>query len=259
MNRFVNVPARTPNIYQTINAIRSLLALYELNNSREHLELVWQGCHFILKDLGIFEWKKSQWFRYWPGLNAPIINVQASVAGVFSHIGALTGKQDYIELSDLAMVTVLNCQNDNGSWNYSADGKASFVDGFHTGFILQGLAEYAIHCSDGNHSKVKRAIHKGFEFFKQHLVSASGEPLGFADGRPSQDGQNFAQCVQTFAMCGQSSADLQSGWLAWRKMIKIPSLTRSKYPELRWTYGPAVLATAFLFDASAKKLKEDEN
>ncbi len=257
--RFVNVPARTPNIYQTINAIKALSALPNVNVSQEFLEFALQGCRFIIEDLGIFERGKSKWFRYWPGLDAPIINIQASIAGVFSYIGALTGQQNYLELSNYAMQTVVNSQNENGSWYYSVDGKANFIDGFHTGFVLQGLTEYAINCSKTNVSRVNNAIQKGFEFFKCHLINESGIPLGLADGRVSLDGQNFAQCVQTFAICSQSSADLKAGLLSWQKMIEIPSLKEINYPKLRWTYGPAVLATAHLFNAISRNSMEVKN
>jgi hypothetical protein len=258
-SRFVNVAACTPNLYQSINAIQALLALYKLNHSSKCLDFALQGSHFIMDDLGVFEWRNFKWFRYWPGLDAPIVNIQASLAGVFSNLGILTGKPVYTELSDLAMQTVVNFQNDDGSWYYSVDGKANFVDGFHTGFVLQGLSEYAHHCSEPNRPLVNRVIEKGFAFFKQHLVSASGLPLGFADGSISLDGQNFAQCLQTFAICGQSSANLQAARLIWCEMMKIPSLNPGHNYQLRWTYGPAVLAAAHLFAVIVQEKKASLN
>jgi len=257
--RYVNVAARIPNIYQTINAVQALVALYKHNASEEYLEFALRGSRFITNDLGIFEWKKFTWFRYWSGVDAPIVNIQASVAGVFSALGALTGEKYYAQLADLSAQTVINFQNDDGSWYYSEDGNANFVDGFHTGFILQGLLEYTLHCSEENRSQVKSVIQKGFKFFKQHLVGTSGMPLGFADGRISFDGQNFAQCVQTFAVCAQTSADLESSLLIWHKMINIPSLKRSRDHRLRWDYAPAVLATAHLFNAISRKENASPN
>lgn len=253
VTRFVNVAAHTPNIYQTVNAVKALLAAYKFNPAPEYLKTALRGARFIMDDLGTFEWKGSQWFRYWAGLDAPIVNVQASIAGVFSMLGSFFKEENYVELADRAAQTVMDVQNQNGSWYYSVDGKADFIDGFHTGFTLQGLSEYMLYRSGTVQLQVNRAIQQGFEFFKKHLINASGIPLGFADGRPSFDGQNFAQCVQTLAGCAQLPADLQSALLVWRNMTRIPSLNRRFGHELRWVYGPATLAAAHLFTALSKR------
>lgn len=251
-NRFINVPARTPNIYQTINAIQSFTKLYKITNNQKYLDFALQGCSFIVNDLGTFKRNGMIWFSYWPGSENLIVNVQSTAAATFSFIGILVNEPKYLELADYIMETVINTQRENGSWNYSADGKANFVDGFHTGFILQGLVDYVAQGSVGNYSNAIKAIREGFFYFKQHLVSKSGLPLDIADGHESIDGQNFAQCVQTFAKCNQSSVDIDIGYQLWQKMIKIPSLNRNNFHELRWSYGPAVLATAYLFQIVPK-------
>lgn len=253
--RFVNVKARTPNIYQTANAIQALLRLYSLTRSEEYLRYAIQGADFIMGDLGVFTKDGLLWFRYWSNSDAPIVNIQATTAGIFSALGNLTREKRFLEASESAVNTVMSVQNPDGSWYYSMDGKANFIDGFHTGFILQGLAEYIVHSSNENYSRVNEVLQKGFDFFKRHLVDVSDMPLDFADGKVSLDGQNFAQCVQTFAVCGrQSSADIEVGMNVWRELVKIPSLNRNRGHELRWTYGPSVLATAHLNRAIAVRM-----
>ena len=142
VSRYVNVPTRTPNIYQTGNAIYALLDTYELNNDQTSLQSALLGYQFLLNDLGYFERDRILWFRYWPRIETQIINVQALTSSVLARLGRLTSDETLCELADRAVVTVLMAQNRDGSWFYSMDGKGKFVDGFHTGFILQGLMEY---------------------------------------------------------------------------------------------------------------------
>jgi hypothetical protein len=90
-------------------------------------------------------------------------------------------------------------------------------------------------------------------------------PRGFVDGAISFDGQNFAQCVQTLAICAEGFNDVQMAWQVWEKMSDIPQLNmiedtlplkniwKPNFPALRWVFGPAVLATAHLIYGRQKK------
>ena len=92
----------------------------------------------------------------------------------------------------------------------------------------------------------------------EHLITRDGKPRGFSDGLPSHDGQNYAQCIQTLAVCGCEPEDIETGWKIWLSMCSLPQLNRDtfgqrrliprvgQYPQLRWTVGPAVLATTNL-------------
>lgn len=263
-SRFVNVPAFTPNIYQTTGVVHSLLDVYEWNGDLEAFNLAKQGCSFILQDLGCFELKGQLWFRYWPKNDAPVINIQASLSGLFARLGVLSQEQEFSRIAERLVSTVMGQQRSDGSWTYSADGKANFIDGFHTGFTLQGLSEYQKYLSS---NEVEKSWKAGFNFFKKELITDDGMPRGFAGGSVSLDGQNFAQCVQTLALCAQDFFDIRMSFHLWKNMVQIPQLSiiqenksqrhrKIKYPQLRWTISPAVLATSYLLLASSQHVAE---
>ena len=148
------------------------------------------------------------------------------------------------------------------SWPYSADRKAPFVDGFHTGFILQSLKEYTDARGADVQIDTALPVARGFAFFQEHLVSPDGLPRYYADREVKPDGQNFAQFIQTLAVCTPDEAALPMAEQAWKKMIRMLPLNAQDglpgsrrydrgmfdqdYPQLRWRTAPAALATAHL-------------
>ncbi len=260
-SRYVNAPARTPNAYQTVYTIHALLDAYEKTGNSLGVQSAAEGCRFIREGLGDFEYGGRRWFYYWPARQIPAPNVQALIASAFARSGPILGDTELSRLADRCAEVVISAQRMDGSWPYSEDGRANFVDGFHTGFILQGLAEY-LRYRDLANPDVLNSLDRGLRFFREHLVTQDKLPRYFADGPVSLDGQNFAQCIQTLTVCAQNQRDLEIARSMWMSVYH-PDQFRTigsslqkqigaaiQFPELRWTIGPAVLATAHLVFAS---------
>ena len=255
-SRFVSVPARTPNIYSVTNAVHALLDAYRITRDRRSLSAAMEGIQFIVRDLGYHERGGRVWLRYWPGSDDRIVNVQALGAGVLARAAAAWGDGSCAALAGRAAATVVAVQRRDGSWRYSEDGRADFVDGFHTGFTLQGLTEYLANRPAADATHVREALEAGLAFFRRRLVTPGGLPLDFAGGRTTTDGQTAAQCVQTLAVCGQGRPDRALALRVWhatrigrRRRPRAAFWLAGDYPKLRWEIGPAALATAHLVRA----------
>jgi len=245
-SRFVSAGG-VPNLYVTTAACQALLDRYDLDDDPAALGAALDGCRFILDGLGWIEHGGSPWLRYWPGSESPVVNVQASGASLLARAARVAGDDRFAGAADRAVEAVLSTQRPDGSWLYSADGRGGFVDGFHTGFTLQGLVEYAAHRTDG--LDVADAIGRGLAYFEQHLLTADGLPRGYADGKPGLDGQNVAQCIQTLVLCDGGPSACERAARLWRDFVRGLLTGESEarsYPALRWDLGPAVLATAHL-------------
>ncbi len=245
-SRYVAVPADEPNIYTTTAACQALLDDYEFAGREESLQTALLGTRFILRELGSFTYEGKSWFRYFLGTDSPIVNVQASASSLFARAGGIQPDDELLEAADRAAQTVLATQSDDGSWTYSVDGRGDFIDGFHTGFTLQGLTEYADIRTPGESVAVDAAVESGFAYFKQHLLTADGRPRGFADGAESHDGQALAQAIQTLVVCGRDSGAATGGriWL-----LTDDELRQARFLALRWSVAPFALATAYLVRA----------
>jgi len=249
-SRFVSAAPGTPNIYTTTSACRALLAQFKLTGEAASLDAVVEGIRFIVDGLGTFEHRGSRWHRYFRGLDTPTVNVQASTAALLADASRLSGDTPLLAMADEAAAAVLSCQRDDGSWFYSDDGRASFVDGFHTGFTLAGLAEYAsLRASEDAAGRARDAVDRGYAFFREHLLTPDGLPRAVADGLPGLDGQNVAQCLQTLVVCGGRPRDRGDAYRLWRR--EVAGRLRQPRSSLLWELGPAVLATAYLYDSSS--------
>ena len=91
---------------------------------------------------------------------------------------------------------VLECQNADGSWYYANDGKRTFVDHFHTCFVLKALVK--IEQITGCRSCTE-AIEKGVGYYVANLFDAGGLPKPFSR-RPRltvyrRELYDYAECV----------------------------------------------------------------
>jgi hypothetical protein len=246
MSRFGGIDAAEPNIYTTTVACRALIDEYELTRDEQALETATAGGRFILDGLGSVVHRGRPWLRYTAGSTSPIVNVQASSASLFARLSGVTGEERFLEVADRSAEIAVAAQRADGSWPYSDDGAAPFVDGFHSGFTLQGLREYAELRPNGV-AGVVSAVERGLAYFRAHLLTPDGLPRRFADGRRSTDGQNLAQCIQTLVVCG-NSADAEVAARIWQFGRARLRLDRAARPALRWSVGPFVLATAYLLE-----------
>lgn len=263
-NRFTSVEAGVPNVYITLTAVRALLDSYALTGDASLRDAALDGVNFITDDLGMHCAGGRAWVRYWPGADDCIVNVQALTAGMLARAAPVVDRPALAEQGDQLAATVVATQTGAGAWRYSEDGRAGFVDGFHTGFVLQGLSDYLAHRGEAAAPDAAAAVRTGFQFFKGRLLGPDGAPLGFAGGRPSHDGQTLAQAIQTLSLCAAGADDLRLAWRVWDRYrctrslrpLLLPgahsSAGRSHLPSLRWTAGPAVLAIAHL-DRAARR------
>ena len=252
VSRFTNAAAGTPNIYVTTAVVEALLDAATFSGEPGVAECAHAGTRFVVEGLGAFTHHGRRWLRYWPENDARIVNVQATAAGLLARVDSLVDHDPSLgALADDLVDTVLAAQRPDGSWPYSDEQTGSFIDGFHTGFTLQGLAEYTSRRSDGTRiAQVADAVRLGLRYFHEHLMTPEGFPRGMSDGRVSLDTQNVAQCIQTHVVCARDARDLTAAFRLW-SATAVGGTTKGSARDtaLRWSLGPHVLATSHLLGA----------
>jgi hypothetical protein len=241
-SRFASVPAHVPNAYTTICCVTALTRATDLETEAS-LPLAQAGARFITRDLGVAARGSASWFRYWPGNDSHIVNIQALVAGGLQDLAARGDDHELAELARVGAVAAVQAQEPDGRFPYAVDERGRFTDAFHTGFTLEGLVRYR--SAGGAVPGLDDAIERGVAFLRQKLVSA-GLPLQAPNGRPARDGQNIGELIQVLAVCGDSR-DRDNAFATWRKEVQPPSASAS----LRWELGPLALASAHLAAALA--------
>ena len=137
-----------------------------------------------------------KWVRYYPGQTSPILNVNATAAHFFLRINQ-TFKKEKIKYTEIQKITNLlkKFQNFDGSWYYSIDEKGKWIDGFHTGFILDSL----LYIAKNDKIDVGNTIYKGISYYINNMFSKEGIPKYYNDSMYPIEAQNCAQAIQTLS------------------------------------------------------------
>lgn len=191
--RFVQADKTTPNLFQTINALHSLIDFYEVDNDEGVKEITKNGFSFILRDLKYTDKDNSICWNYWKGLETQIYNVNGLIIGLLSRASKIIFIENVENLINRTINFLKQGQNEDGSWYYSQGDKANFVDGFHTGYILEGLSIAKLN----GFAIDEDMFTKGVEFYLKNLFQKNNLPKYYNNSVYPIDGQNCAQALQT--------------------------------------------------------------
>ncbi|MDQ7799463.1 MAG: hypothetical protein RDU76_11085 [Candidatus Edwardsbacteria bacterium] len=253
--RFITADSGQPNIFQTINAVHSFLDGCQALEERELLETALKGFSYLENDLGYIEEKDAIRWRYWQGMETPILNVNGLMIGLTARLWKITGRKKYLQYCQKLYRFISRHQNGDGSWYYAANEKGRFIDGFHTGYILEGLCR----AIESGTVEKDETLDKGVRFYLSNFFTADHLPKYYPDSVYPIDAQNAAQAIQTmvylsrikmvepeaiqkcFASVDKALWNSQGYFNYWK--------TRQwtyKTPMHRWATGPMFLALVYL-------------
>jgi hypothetical protein len=108
---------------------------------------------------------------------AGVVNASAYRAFLLTKAGIELSEPQYLDVAGRNLNFVLSCQNEDGSWFYSMDGKRDFVDHFHTCFVLKALAkiEQLTGCP-----RCRGAIERGVSYYVRGLFDSDRLPVPFS-------------------------------------------------------------------------------
>jgi hypothetical protein len=176
----------------------------------------------------------------------------------------LLGDGSHWIVAERNLAFVLENQNRDGSWPYAVDGVRSFVDHFHTCFVMKALAK--IHALTG-HQGCLEALARGLEYYFAHLFDEDGLPRPFARAPRltvyKRELYDCAECINLcvllrdrFPRCQATLETVVSGIL--KDWIKPDGSFRSRklfwgwdnVPMHRWAQSQAFRSLAFYLKAA---------
>jgi polysaccharide biosynthesis protein VpsJ len=270
-SRYVQSNSLTPNLFQTSNSIHALLDAYQAVGDVSFADAALKAADSCCRYLGIVNSKFGLFCRYYPGLDAPIYNVNALLAAALLRLALLNigNARNYRSLAEGLLDFILKGQRHDGSWPYGADKSGQWVDGFHSGYILEALGYF---WESEFSAAVRRSVAKGVEFFEGNLIEADGCPKYYVNSRYPVDVQNCAQAIQTTARLLPLFSDhqyiltkminsvvnelyignhLNSGYFAANRT----RLFLNKTAYVRWGQAPMVLALTHAWSVQANRNK----
>ena len=192
-------PRNTPTIVPTAFAARALIEAGKDDEARS-------VCEFIVKDLPrTIETESELCFSYAPKTNTSIFNASLLAAEVLASVGAQTGETELIDLADRAARYVVNNQQPDGSWLYGTDPKQSWIDNFHTAYVLFSLKRI-IDVSSRRHD-FQPALERGYRYWKENFFLADGWPKYYDHDLYPADAHAAASAIVTFLECRELDDD----------------------------------------------------
>ena len=193
-----------PTIVPTAFAVRALVEASR--NFPELQDEARSACEFIVNDLPrTVDNDREVCFSYAPNSSTRVFNASLLAAEVLASVGKLTGESGLFGLAERATRYVVNNQSAEGSWTYGADPQQSWVDNFHTAYILFSLKR--IIDAGVDPPDFQQALERGYRYWKQNFFLAEGWPKYYHDDPYPADAHAAASAIVTFLECRELDND----------------------------------------------------
>jgi hypothetical protein len=193
-------PRGTPTVVPTAFAARALLEAAQAFNDDEYLSTARGVCDFILRDLPrTVDTETELCFSYAPNSNTRIFNASLLAAEVLAGVGQLLDDAALRREAERAVRYVVNQQQPDGSWTYGAESNQSWIDNFHTSYILFSLKRITTTCS--LNEDFLPALERGLRYWRETFFLADGWPKYYHDEAYPADAHAGASAIVTLLEC----------------------------------------------------------
>jgi hypothetical protein len=196
-------PRGTPTIVPTAFAARAFIE--DADDDSGSLEIARSVCDFILRDLPRpVDTQNEICFSYTPLDNTQIYNASLLAAEVLASVGKLTGESELCDVAMRAARFVVNHQRDDGSWSYGTAPTQTWIDNFHTAYILFSLKRIIEACAGGD--EFQSSLEQGFSYWTSTFFLAEGWPKYYDDNPYPVDAHAAASAIVTLVECRKLDA-----------------------------------------------------
>jgi hypothetical protein len=247
-----------PNTIATSFAGLALLDAFERTGDEELLARAAGAGRFFLAHVPQTEGEGGAYFGYLVGDRTPIHNANLLVCSLLARLHAHGGDDELREAAEAGVAYTVRHQRDDGSWPYAERPGWDWVDGYHTGYVLDAL----LACRDaGLEAAAGEAIDRGLDHYRAALFESDGTPRYTTASLHPIDIECVAQGIQTFALASRFRPELleharrvfavartmqrPDGAFAYQRERRWTVST----PHVRWAAAPMMLALARLAHA----------
>lgn len=263
-------PKFTPTVVVTCFCATALMDAYEITNERRYLEVAISSADFVAKDLHRYVYEDGILLSY-STLHGNDTVFNASMLGcrLLSRCYGYTGNDDYKALAEELLKACCSGQREDGAWIYGLLPIQNWVDSFHTGYILDGLAAYEEETGD---MKYHERLEKGFDYYVTHFFESDGSPRYYDNRRYPIDIHCPGQLMVTLSRLHKyeefgSLAEKVLGWTVKNMQNKkegyyyyqLKKGISSKISYMRWSNAFMFYSISYyLLESRKKKLRNEE-
>jgi hypothetical protein len=190
--RWGRYSAGQPNAIATAFASHALLDLAEATGGPRVPDLCLRALDYACSHL-LQHSSNERYFAYFTGGSTPIHNANLLMASVFARVGQ---KGPGFEAARAAVDYSLRRQRSDGTWPYGETESLSWVDGYHTGYVLESLAWW--HRNTGD-AAIRDALVRGLDVYITALIEADGLPRATLTSKYPADIHASATAISTLS------------------------------------------------------------
>jgi hypothetical protein len=174
-----------------------MLDWYRATGSPRALEIAESSCRFLQDRLSRTTADRNRvFFSYTPLDGSRVHNVNLLVAELLARLAAVRGHSENQGTIEAAVESTIARQRKDGSWQYGEAPDQTWIDSFHTGFVLVSLKHLI---EDLGRSDWRENLVRGYEFYRERFFLADGTPGYYHDRLYPVDVHSAAQAVVTFS------------------------------------------------------------
>jgi Prenyltransferase and squalene oxidase repeat len=194
------IKEQTPLITTTPYVFEAFLQAFQIEPRQKWKTILESIARHAIADIKEFRTSESgSSCSYTPFDQEKVINAAAYRAFLLTSASRVLFNEQYWKIAERNLNFVLESQNPDGSWYYSADGVRDFVDHFHTCFVMKALAK--IHSLTG-HAKCLEALRKGVKYYLKNLFHEDGLPKPFSRApRLTVYKRELYDCAECINLC----------------------------------------------------------
>jgi hypothetical protein len=191
------LPQGVPTVVWTSFVGQSFVDAYELLGDQAYLDVARGACEFILRDLPRRQvTPRSLVISYVPTQRLEIHNSNMLAAYLLARVHQHTGEAELAEVARQAVRYTVDHQRPDGSWYYGEGRRWRWVDGYHTGFVLDCLYQTMQATGDDEY---RPHLLRGMDMYRSRLFDGR-MPKHYTTATYPIDIQSVAQAIQTFAL-----------------------------------------------------------
>ena len=202
-------PRGTPTVVPTAFAARAFLEASQTLDETAHLEVARSCCRFILGDLPRAGRGDEVCFGYVPRVPTRIFNASLLAGETLGSVGRATGEAELREWALRSARYAARRQRADGAWAYGEEPYQSWVDNFHTAFVLLSLERVSEDCAPEGDAEIDAALRRGYDFWLSRFFLPDGRPKYYEHSPYPADAHSAAAAV--VALRGLCRIDPDSG------------------------------------------------
>jgi len=186
-------------------------------------------------------------FGYLVGDRSPIHNSNLHACAFLARLGRRVGNEVHLAYATRGVECSLARQRPDGSWPYGEMSSLGWVDGFHTGYVLDAL-DVCIRAHVP--LDILPAWERGLPFYRAHLFFDDGTPKYYSNAVYPIDSSCVAQGIQRLALAADRDAScLSQSWgvlggrcaeCADRRAVHVPAAPAVGQPDPSHALGRGV-------------------